>query len=334
MDRKKIRLFCVWFYGAVLLFLFILSLRKPEFALAAVAVETACAVLSIIYIWEAAKVALDFLEKHHYIPEEKRKYFRFRASAAMWELLEFVDENSKKQVRYSLLQKQAELAAMQSQIGPHFLYNTLESIRGLALEEQALQTTSVIEALSSMLRYSVSQNGNFSTVQKELDNLKDYTNILKYRLKMPFSVELDRSLDDAAVLSYIIPKLVFQPIVENAVSHGFEGSGKDNRIWISACCTNVHLIISIRDNGMGMDEEDLIACNRRLMESPEQIQNYQVDHGEKSVGLVNINQRIKLMFGQQYGINVYSIKNIGTEVRILLPALPSEESLRFYGDLP
>ncbi|QNM06665.1 sensor histidine kinase [Qiania dongpingensis] len=296
-----------------------------------VILETLCIFFLILALFHAAKAVKRFIETHHYDMESDTKK-RLPISALVTGLLEHIVENSKKQVNYSLLQKQAELAAMQNQIGPHFLYNTLDSIRGLALDENALQTTSVIEALSSMLRYSISQNGNFSTVQKELDNLKDYTDIMKYRLKVPFSIEIDESLDDEAIKSYIIPKLVFQPIVENAIYHGFDKSRENNSIYLSARCTDVHLILIIRDNGTGMDEEELIKYSRRLLESTGEIQNYQVDSGEKSIGLININQRIQLMFGSRYGLTVYSLKNFGTEVQIKLPIVPSEESLRFLGD--
>ncbi len=298
------------------------------------AVLEAAAVLGLLFLlFRVIKTVRTFIAIHHYNVDEEKKNW-FHPSAAIRSLLEQIDENAKKQMNYSLLQKQAELAAMQNQIGPHFLYNTLDSIRGLAFDEQALQTTSVIEALSSMLRYSISQNGNFSTVQKELDNLRDYTNIMKYRLKIPFFIEIDSSLEEEEIRSYIIPKLVFQPIVENAIYHGFDKNRENNTIFLSGRCTNVHLIISIRDNGIGMEEEELIECNRRLLENSGKIQNYRLDSGEKSIGLININQRIKLMFGNRYGITVYSMRNVGTEVQLKLPIVPLEESLGFFGDLP
>lgn len=297
-----------------------------------IALEMVWMVLSVVLFVKVVMAAKAFMKERDYPVPETGAWFGRRNKVIRF--LELVEENAKKQANYSLLQKQAELKAMQNQISPHFLYNTLDSIRGLALEEQAFQTTSVIEALSSMLRYSISQNGSFSTVEKELENLQNYTNILKYRLKVPFSMEMDEMFRKEDIRSYIIPKLVLQPIVENAVCHGFDGKREDNKIHLSVWQTDVHLFISIKDNGSGMETEELIECNRRLSEPFGEVQNYQVDNGEKSVGLVNISQRLRLMFGEKYGLTVYSIKHVGTEVVLMLPIVPSEEALKFYRDLP
>lgn len=339
LTKRRLWPFWVTIYAMVLILLLfcgILLITKytvdDNYTMAIIVAEIVGIVLMLIIIYEAEKAVCDFLETHDYTLMEDKYFFKFRLYPRIMGMLEEIDENSKKQANYFLLQKQAELATMQNQIGPHFLYNTLDSIRGLAIEENAVQTTSVIGALSSMLRYSISQNGSFSTVKKELDNLCDYTNILKYRIKTPFSIEIDESFEQEGIQSYIIPKLVFQPIVENSIYHGFTKSSQNNVIRLSVQCTDVHMVISIRDNGVGMDEGVLMECNKRLLEPINGKQEYQVDCEEKSIGLVNINQRLRLLFGERYGLIVYSMKNIGTEVRLLLPIVPSEEALKFYGD--
>lgn len=235
---------------------------------------------------------------------------------------QIIRDASKQKSEYQFLQQQAQLDAMQSQINPHFLYNALDSIRGLALEQGAKETANMAEALSSMFRYSISQSGDLQTLEQELDNVENYMKIQQYRFNNRFNLTIDIDMKDNRVASFLLPKLTLQPIIENAIYHGFDTLPNNNMITIKAYPTQSRLIISVSDNGIGMDEPTLLALNKKLLEgSFERIVHNNVSPAKKSSGiaLVNVNSRIKMLFGDSFGLTAYSTKGIGTEVQITLP---------------
>ncbi|MGI6072446.1 MAG: sensor histidine kinase [Lachnospiraceae bacterium] len=222
-----------------------------------------------------------------------------------------------------LLVRQAQFATLQSQIHPHFLYNTLESIRGHALMEGVPEIADMAEALSRFFRYNISQIGDFVTIDQELDNARDYFKIQKYRFgeKLNYEIIFDKtdSLDN-----YFMPKLTLQPIIENSIVHGFEGKLEPGLVSIRVVMSKKTVRIIVKDNGMGMDEEILVKLKEHINkeDSPNLIvTRANEDKKHKSMALKNVNQRIKMFFGQGHGLYITSLPQIGTVVEIIIPTI-------------
>lgn len=215
--------------------------------------------------------------------------------------------------------KQAELLALQNQINPHFLYNTLEAIRSDALCAGIESIANTTEALATFFRYTISDMGSLVTVQAELDNIENYFKIQQYRFGEKFTMNIDYSPEDD-ILSLKLPKLTLQPFIENAIFHGLESKAEGGNIHISLELSTSNLFISIQDNGIGISEDKLNEINYKLehvsisgaKENPEQ---------KGGIALNNIARRIKLLFGENYGFHIYSISGMGTDVRIKIPII-------------
>ncbi len=212
-----------------------------------------------------------------------------------------------------IMKKQAEIDALQSQINPHFLYNTLESIRGLAIEEGMDEIDKMVKSLADIFRYSITNKNEMVTLEEELRNVDNYLNIQQFRFNNKFIVIRDIEEDTKKCL---IPKLIIQPLVENAIIHGLETKEGKGTIKIKARSTLNTLIINIEDDGKGIDRETLDIINECLTNGVN-VKNTKDIH--VGLGLININERIKLIFDSNYGLNIYSINNFGTniELRIL-----------------
>lgn len=211
--------------------------------------------------------------------------------------------------------KQAELTALQSQINPHFLCNTLESIRGQALLDGNKEIAKMMEALASYFRYSISRRGNFVTLREELNNIKNYMMIQRYRFNNRFSLEIIVEEEDEKAYDYLIPRLILQPVVENAIYHGLEELSEGGKVVIEVTLTENILILTVSDNGKGMDPRTLSELNARIHSA-----NMEMGKNGTGIALPNIHKRIQLLFGEEYGVNVYSTLNQGTDVEIVLPA--------------
>lgn len=214
-----------------------------------------------------------------------------------------------------LMKKQAELDALQSQINPHFLYNTLDCIRGQAIRYGLSDIEVMTRALSKLFRYSISNHSTMVTLEEELANVDSYLLIQQMRFNNKFIKKT--SIDDDA-LPCKIPKLIIQPIIENAIHHGLETKLGQGTLTIRAYITEQRLIVNISDDGSGISQSQLEKINACL-ESNTPIENEEAH--KQSVGLINVNSRIKLSFGNYYGLNVYSTKDIGTDVQINLPLI-------------
>ena len=248
---------------------------------------------------------------------------RFKDLDSILSSVDMLSEKAQQQYSYQLLQKQAQLNAMQSQINPHFLYNALDSIRGLALEQGAAETADMTEALATLFRFSISKKNDFISLYEELKNMDNYIKIQKYRFHNRFELVKDIRLSDEQLHSYKIPKLTLQPIVENALNHGLKDKASDGKILLHIEPTKSRLIICISDNGSGMDDNQLRSINQRFTEpvvdtiSSESKQS----NSGSGIALNNVNARLKLIFGDRFGLNAYSTKNFGTEIQISLPLL-------------
>ncbi len=212
--------------------------------------------------------------------------------------------------------KEAEMQALQSQINPHFMYNTLETIRMTAELNDDTDAADMISILGKMLRYSIGGKIHDEvTLREELDHVTHYVQLLNYRYPNRFELHLDLP---EVLQHYAIIRLLFQPIVENAVYHGLDDLKLKMNIWIEAESTPRLTRVTIRDDGCGMGAEALEALNQSLQAAA-------VPHktGSGGIGLRNVHERIRLQYGSAYGMKVFSRQGAGTEVVIELPPLLS-----------
>ena len=245
---------------------------------------------------------------------------------ALHNILKIADKSIEQEYSIRLLQRQAELDAMKSQINPHFLYNTLDTIRGYAMMENAQITGDMIEVLSRLFRYTVSRKKTEVTLSEEISILYDYIKIQEYRTNQRIIV-IQNTAAEVDTDHYRIPRMVLQPLVENAVLHGSVGITHDFTITLSIYPTNYYLVISVKDNGCGMTPEVLAAQIRKLSDNSHDAgkngsgtQKPDGSSGKGSgVALSNINQRIKIIYGEQYGLRAYSVYGEGSEFQLLLP---------------
>lgn len=215
----------------------------------------------------------------------------------------------------NMMKKQAELDALQSQINPHFLYNTLESIRGQAITNGMEDIEIMTKALSDLFRYSISKKGNLVTLEEELKNIDNYLMIQQYRFNNKFIIIKKVEAD---TLDYRIPKLLIQPIVENAIHHGLETKIGKGTIAIKTYKTAKRLVVTIQDDGLGIAHDKLIEINEILVKGQADIE---IEQSSLRIGLTNVNERIRMNFGDEYGLRVYSAKGVGTNVEIVLPLI-------------
>lgn len=220
-------------------------------------------------------------------------------------------------VREERQRRKNEMDALQSQINPHFLYNTLDSITWMIEGGRDEDATYMITQLAKLLRISLSKGRTIIPVSDELKHAKSYMNIQKYRYKDSFTVTYDVPEEYE---NYCTVKLVIQPILENAIYYGMEGMvDDDGGIVVKAEKKDNDLYISVTDNGMGMDQETLDS----LLTDENRVHK----HGS-GVGLLNVHNRIRLMFGEQYGLIIESEPDEGTCVTIHIPAIEYNEENR------
>lgn len=202
-----------------------------------------------------------------------------------------------------------EIKILQAQINPHFLYNTLDSIKWIATMQHNAGIVKVVSALSSLLKNMAKGFNEKVTVRQELDFLDNYITIEKIRYIELFDVEI--SIEDPELYDARMIKLTLQPLVENSIFSGIEPSGKPGLIKIHIFSQEQTLYISIRDNGVGLSEENIA---RLLTDTSRVTKNYM-----SGIGLPNVDRRIKLVYGQEYGIKIDSELGVYTCVTVSLP---------------
>lgn len=225
-----------------------------------------------------------------------------------------IDYLVEKEYEARLLKKEAEIVALQSQINPHFLYNALGTIDALASIEGQEQISRISQALGSMFRYSI-KGGQIATLSEEMKQVKLYLSIqqIRYEDRVTYQIEIEPGLEEQ-----LLPKLVLQPIVENAIKHGIEQIRHDGCVMIQASTIpDGRMAICIRDNGAGFDERRLGEIKEMLNDTGFTLR--MADKGKSSIGLDNVHRRIKLYYGEQAELTFDSTKGIGTEVTLLLP---------------
>ncbi len=213
--------------------------------------------------------------------------------------------------------RKSEFDTLQSQINPHFLYNTLDIIVWMIENEQKQEAVKVVTALARFFRISLSKGRSIIPVRDELEHVRNYLTIQQMRFKNKFTYQIDA---EPEALSLASLKLMLQPLVENAIYHGVEGMDGDGEILVKAFLERETLVFLIRDNGLGMTAEQVDGLLKETVH---------VHSGRGSgIGVKNVNERIRLYFGEEYGLVIRSEPDVGTEIRILLPAIPYQQVLK------
>lgn len=211
--------------------------------------------------------------------------------------------------RMKLLRK-SQYDMLQTQINPHFLYNTLETINWMAynMSNSENPVSKSLINLASFFRNTLT-SGYFVSIENEIKYTKEYVNILALRYGDLFDIEWDI---DESILSYTIIKICLQPIIENAVYHGIKQKNDKGLIKIKGLCDDNNIILIVSDDGVGIEKNALDELNKTLSETS-------FTNEKSHIGLSNVNQRIKIIFGDSYGIHVESTVGVGTDVYVTIP---------------
>lgn len=209
--------------------------------------------------------------------------------------------------------RKTELKALQAQINPHFLYNTLDAIAWLCEEERHKDAVEMVNSLAKLFRISISRGHELITIEKEMQHAKSYLKIQNFRYKNQFTYSFDV---DEECLNYLCNKITLQPIIENAIYHGIDRMVDEGKINIGIHQKGDRIIFTVEDNGVGMTEEQ---CEEILHK----------DAGDRvGIGIKNVNDRIKIYFGEEYGLTIQSELDEGTRVTISMPKITEND----YGE--
>lgn len=251
------------------------------------------------------KVEKGEMEARVEVPEgnDEIAYMSRRFNEMVENLNDLYKKNMEKQDRLRL----AEIKSLQAQINPHFLYNTLDSIKWLAKLNGVDAISVMVSKLGNLLKNTINSDGDLVTIEESMYLIDSYLSIQKIRFDDKFDVFVD--IDDT-LMQCLVPKLVIQPIVENAIVHGIENKiGKCN-VRITGKREGDRIVIEVEDDGIGMSAETLEKLRDSVVAG---------SSGE-SIGLSNIHNRIKLYYGEKYGLEIDSVQGKGTRVRVTMPA--------------
>ncbi|MCG8502236.1 MAG: sensor histidine kinase, partial [Firmicutes bacterium] len=214
-----------------------------------------------------------------------------------------IEENYQVKIK----EKEAEIKALNFQFNPHFMYNSLNIINWIAIENDQNEISKMLINLSDMLEYTAKNDKSMVSLREDIEYLKSYVYLMMKRFVGKFIVEYHI---DPQLYHYDVPKFFLQPFVENAFIHGFEEIEEGGRLRISGWIENNKRYFCIEDNGKGMDAEKIKDVLQMEEESIEI---------EKSIGIENINKRIKLLYGHGNGVHIKSEIGKGTKVTVILP---------------
>lgn len=202
--------------------------------------------------------------------------------------------------------RKTELKALQAQINPHFLYNTLDSIAWMCEQGRNADAVRMVHALARLFRISISRGHELIPIAKEIEHAESYLQIQMYRYKNQFTYDFDVDPD---CLGYYCNKITLQPIIENSINHGLDLMVDEGRIDVLVRQDGNDIVFSVRDNGVGMSEEQIEAI---------------MQHGptdRTGIGIKNVNDRLKIYFGKSYGLHITSEPDVGTCVEIRMPKI-------------
>ncbi len=212
--------------------------------------------------------------------------------------------------------KKAELRALQAQINPHFLYNTLDTIIWMAEAQQTDQVVQLVSALSSFFRISLSKGRDWITIGEEIERTRSYLTIqkMRYRDILDYRIEVDET-----VLNNTVLKLLLQPLVENALYHGIKNKRSGGVIHVRARQNgDGQIVLEVEDNGIGFTPERLMHVRAQISDDSGEIRL------ESGFGIDNVNKRVQLYYGRQYGLSISSEHQVGTRVTLVIPAITGE----------
>lgn len=228
----------------------------------------------------------------------------------MYHMSNRINEHIQTEYGLNLEKKTAQLRALQAQINPHFLQNTLQLIGGMAFSETPEKLYAVIKALSEMFRYVIREPDEAVELQKEFQHLRNYLFIQeqRYQNRITTDLTIEPGLEHQRIL-----KLILQPMAENTFQHGFGTRSSHWKLNVHAVRREDRLVIIVQDNGQGMSADQLDSLNQRLLHPPDS------DNSDGHIGLSNVAARIQLKYGKQYGVQVSSLQDFGTTITISLP---------------
>lgn len=227
------------------------------------------------------------------------------------EMLDRMEVMAQEELQHKMLVERTEYKMLQAQINPHFLYNTLDTMSGIANAQNCPLVSGMCRSLSAIFRYSLNMTDELSTLQNEMAHVRNYLYVMDVRNGS--TIAYDYQID-SDTLQNPMPRICIQPVVENALTHGLRNvRRKDKKLLIRSEHVGENLVITVQDNGAGMDAEEM---NRLL----EQNDMKRVESGV-SIGILNVNARLKKLFGKEYGLHIESTIGEGTTVTITVPAV-------------
>lgn len=210
--------------------------------------------------------------------------------------------------------RRTELALLQAQMNPHFLYNTLDTIIWLIESREIGEAVTMVSSLSNYFRFSLSRGQNVITLAEEEQHIRSYLEIqqIRYRDLMDYEIDIPDPLK-----SFILPKLTLQPLVENALYHGIKTSRRKGFIRVTGRAQDDHLILEVADDGSGMTQERMCAVRASLEEDR-----------REGFGLRTVHQRIQILFGVEYGLSLESTPDTGTRIIVTIPMLTIDKEMQ------
>jgi two-component system, sensor histidine kinase YesM len=236
-------------------------------------------------------------------------------------MIQEINQLIKKNYQIEIRQKNAELYALQSQINPHFMYNTLETI-GYAIEEEETETVvHMVTLLGRMLRYSLNNKDRVVPISAEVRHMNDFLTLQKFRFEERIEFNIHSDIDTN---KYYIPKFILQPIIENSIKYGMEQLETCVIEIIIKKTNQKEILLTIKDNGPGIEEDVLKKLNETLRVNP-------MTGRDSSFGLINVHARISMIFGDSYGLEIQSKVEVGTEVTVKLPMVTGDKVVQMTG---
>jgi len=224
-------------------------------------------------------------------------------------LIKLIEKNAEQEKQ----RRRTEFALMQSQINPHFLYNTLDTLVWLIESGEISEAVKMVASLSNYFRLSLSRGKNVITIEEEEQHIRSYLEIqqMRYRDLMDYEINIPEELK-----KYILPKLTLQPVVENALYHGIKNTRRKGFIRLTGRIENERIILEVIDDGLGMSDERL-----------EEVRASLTDNKREGFGLRTVHQRIQILFGAEYGLSLESKPDAGTKVIVTIPMKTSDKEM-------
>ena len=226
-------------------------------------------------------------------------------------MLDHIEELMQENINREVLAKDSQIRALQNQINAHFIYNVLESIKMMAEIKEEYDISDAVTSLGKLLRYSMRWTSDTVMVSEEIDYIRDYMALIN--LRFDYEIYLSLNIPDE-IMKQQIPKMSLQPIIENAIIHGIEELADDTTIYVKGIPEGDYCTIEITDNGRGMNEEELLILKKKI--SGETV----TEGGSgNSIGLKNVQDRIRMKYGDKCGINVATMEGCYTKVYVRIP---------------